>query len=227
MPPRLWRHGLLAAASCLLLPLPARALEEVVVALPLLHESIRLNLSELRSPEALINGNSDLAELDRASKGALGRKLLKLFNHPLPANVRQLGEAAVGSPLLEQALLFVSSLGTVEGQQADLSGERLKQALERASAAAPNGQPTLLQLMQAIPGKRVRIDLGRAQFVLARMARHHSEADRLMASVPAAPAAACWPPPRTAATGDHPASQRWQRAARADLPWSLGQPAQL
>ena len=189
MPSPLWRQGLLAAASCLLLQLPARALEEVVVELPLLHESIKINLNELASPEALINGSSDLAELDRASNGALGRKLLALFNHPLPANFRQLGDAAVGSPLLEQALLFASSLGTVEGQRADLSGEALQQALQRASAAAANGKPTVLQLMQAIPGKRVRVDLGRAQFVLARMARHHSQANRLMAAVPAAPAA--------------------------------------
>ena len=189
MPSQLWRHGLLAAASCVVLQLPAHALEEVVVELPLLQDSIKLNLSELSSPEALINGNSDLAELDRASDGALGRKLLKLFNHPLPATLRQLGDAAVGSPLLEQTLLFLSSLGSIEGQRADLSGETLKQALDRASAAAPDGKPTVLQLMQAIPGERVRLDLGRAQFILTRMLRQHSQASRLMATVPAAPPA--------------------------------------
>ena len=190
MPFRFWRHGLLAAASCLVLQMPARALEEVVVELPLLQDSIRLNLKELSSAEALISGNSDLAELDRASEGALGRKLVKLFNQPLPASIRQLADVAVGSPLLEQTLLFVSSLGSVEGRSADLSGETLKQALDHASAASPNGEPTLLQLMQAIPGERVRLDLGRAQFILTRMLRHHRQADRLMATVPAAPPAA-------------------------------------
>ena len=78
------RSALLAATSCLVLQVPARALEEVVVALPLLQTNLTLNLRELSSPEALINGSSDLAELDRASDGALGRKLLTLFNHPLP-----------------------------------------------------------------------------------------------------------------------------------------------
>ena len=190
---QLWRHGLLAAASCLVLQLPARALDEVVVELPLLQDSISVSLSELSSPKSLISGSSDLAELDRASNGALGRKLVKLLNSPLPGSFRHVADVAVGSPLLEQALLFVSSFGTIEGQQADLSGATLRQALNRASAAAPNGDPTLLQLMQAIPGKRVRLDLGRAQFVVSRMLRHHHQADRLMSTVPAAPAAAAHP----------------------------------
>lgn len=187
------RQALLAAASCLLLQLPARAIDEVVIELPLLESTISLKLSELSSPAALISGNSDLAELDRASDGELGRKLLKLLNHPLPASFRQVADAAVGSPLLEQTLLFVSSFGTVEGRPPDLSGETLKQALDRASSASPTGEPTLLQLMQALPGERVSLDLGQANFILARMMRQRSQADRLMAAAPAAPVAV---PPR-------------------------------
>jgi predicted dienelactone hydrolase len=191
MPVQFVRPALLAAASCLVLQAPARALEQVVIDFPVLETTLTLNLSELSSPEALINGSSDLAELDRASDGALGRKLLTLFNHPLPASLRQAADAAVGSPLLEQALLFLSSLGSIEGRSADLSGETLKQALDRASASAANGQPTVRHLMQAIPGKRVRLDLGRVDFIFARMVRHHIQADRLMATVPtAAPAPA-------------------------------------
>ena len=173
------------AASCG----PALALDEVVVELPLLENTLRVKLSELKSPEALMQGSSDLAELDRASDGELGRKLLKLLNHPVPVSFRQLVDSSAGSPLLEQALLLVSSFGTVEGRSPDLSGETLKQALEQATAESPDGQPTLLQLMEAIPGERVRLNLSQAQVVLARMLRHRRRAERLMATAAPAPTA--------------------------------------
>ena len=193
---RFWRGGLpaaakalLAAATALLLQPPARAIDEVVVELPLLQNTLTVKLSELTSAQALISGDSDLAELDRASDGELGRKLLKLLNQPVPMSFRQIAETSVGSALLEQALLLVSSFGTVEGQSADLTGESLKEALQRATAASPDGVPTLLQLMQAIPGERVRLDLARTQVILARMMRHRRQAERLMAETPVAPSA--------------------------------------
>ena len=161
---------------------PAPAIEEVIVELPLLESTLKVNLNELSSPEALMQGNSDLAELDRAIGGELGRKLLQLLNKPLPVSFRQLAESSVGSPLLAQTLLLVSSFGTVEGQSTYLSGETLKQAIDQAAAASPNGQPTLLQLMQAIPGERVRLNLSQAQVVLARMLRQRRRAERLMAA---------------------------------------------
>ncbi len=173
------------AATCA----PALALDEVVVELPLLENTLQLKLSELKSPEALLQGSSDLAELDRASHGELGRKLLKLLNQPVPVSFRQLVDSSTGSPLLEQVLLLVSSFGTVEGRSPDLSGETLKQAFEQASAQSPDGQPTLLQLMEAIPGERVRLNLSQAQVVLARMMRHRRRAERLMATALPAPAA--------------------------------------
>lgn len=129
---------------------PARALEEVVVELPLVDSTMTVRLSELRSPEALLEGNSQLAELDRASEGRVGKALVALLNHRLPLAVTKAASASVGSPLLEQGLLFVSSFGTVEGRTPDLSGETLEQTLRRAMAAAPDGQPTLLQVMKAI-----------------------------------------------------------------------------
>jgi predicted dienelactone hydrolase len=168
---------------------PALALDEVVVELPLLENTLKVKLSELKTPEALMQGSSDLAELDRASNGELGRKLLKLLNQPVPVSFRQLVDSSTGSPLLEQVLLLVSSFGTVEGQSPDLSGETLKQALEQATAQSPDGEPTLLQLMEAIPGERVRLNLSQAQVVLARMLRHRRRAERLMASALPAPAA--------------------------------------
>ena len=166
----------------------ALAIEEVIVELPLLESTLTVNLRELTDPATLKAGDSDLAELDRASDGRLGRSLLRLFNHPLPISFRQLSESSVGSPLLEQTLLMVSSFGTVEGRPTDLSGATLRQALEKASAASKDGHPTLLQLMQAIPGERVRLNLSRAQLVLERMLRQRRHADRLMAEAVPAPA---------------------------------------
>ncbi|MEY3544170.1 MAG: hypothetical protein RLZZ106_80 [Cyanobacteriota bacterium] len=176
---------------------PVRALEEVLVELPLMENTLTVKLSELKNPQALLQGSSDLAELDRASDGELGRKLLKLLNQPVPVSFRQLAESSVGSPLLEQALLLVSSFGTVEGRSPDLSGATLKQALEKATAESSDGHPTLLQLMEAIPGERVRLNLSQAQVVLARMLRHRRRADQLMAT--ALPAQAATPTaPRSA-----------------------------
>ncbi|MEN9860131.1 MAG: hypothetical protein RLZZ515_613, partial [Cyanobacteriota bacterium] len=179
----------MALAALVISSAPVQALEEVVVELPLMENTLTVKLSELKDPAALMQGTSDLAELDRASDGELGRKLLKLLNHPVPVSFRQLAESSVGSPLLEQALLLVSSFGTVEGRSPDLSGETLKQALDKATAESANGQPTLLQLMEAIPGERVRLNLSQAQVVLARMLRHRRRADQLMAVVAPAPAA--------------------------------------
>ena len=185
---RLFRSA--AVLACLAAPCaPALALDEVVVELPLLESTLQVKLSELKSPQALIEGSSDLAELDRASNGELGRKLLKLLNKQVPVSFRQLVDSSTGSPLLEQVLLLVSSFGTVEGRSPDLSGATLKQALEQATAQSPDGQPTLLQLMEAIPGERVRLNLSQAQLVLARMLRHRRRAERLMAQAPPAPTA--------------------------------------
>jgi len=183
-------QGALLLAGLISFTSPALAVDEVVVELPLLGSSLRVNIRELSSAEALLQGNSDLAELDRASDGALGRKLLTLLNQPLPVSFRQLAEASVGAPLLEQALLLVSSFGAIEGRSPDLTGVALKQALETASAASPNGQPTLLQLIKAIPGERVRLNLGRAQVVFERMLRHRRQAEQLMATAVPAPVAA-------------------------------------
>jgi len=172
---------------------PARAIDEVIVELPLVESTLKVNLNELTSPEALMQGSSDLAELDRASNGELGRTLLRLLNQPVPVSFVQLTEGSVGTPLLQQALLLVSSFGTVEGQSPDLSGETLREALEKASAESPDGQPTLLQLMKAIPGERVRLNLSQAQVVLSRMLRHRRQAQRLMAAATPAAAAAADP----------------------------------
>ena len=179
--------ALLLALASLLPVAPALAIEEVLLELPLLQSTIRVKLSELEDPEALQSGNSDLAELDRATDGEVGRRLLRLFQHPVPISITQAAESSVGSPLLEQALLVVSSFGTIEGRRSDLSGETLREALQKAKAESAGGQPSLLKVMQAIPGERVRLNLAQAQWIAARMLRQRQQAEQLLASSDPAP----------------------------------------
>ena len=169
--------------AALLPAAPARALEEAVFQIPLLDISFRVRLAELQSADQLLAGNSDLAEIDRATDGAVGRQILALFQQPVPLSLKQVANRSVGSPLLEQAMLVLSSFGRVEGRPSDLSGRTLEQALARASAG---GEPTLLSLMKAIPGQRVTIDLAQAQRIASRMKSQLQEADALIAALPAA-----------------------------------------
>jgi predicted dienelactone hydrolase len=177
-----------------LLPLaplsPAHALEEIVAYLPLLETRFTLKVSELKSPDALRNGNSDLAELDRATNGALGRELWEVLNQPVPLSISNIVDGSIGSPLVEQAMLVLSSFGQVEGQPTDLSGETLRLALERASV---NGKPTLLELIAALPGQRLSLDLTQAKVIAQRMLIQRDEAERLLATLPPAPAPAAIP----------------------------------
>lgn len=181
--------GLLAAIAAALTSSPARAVDEVLIQLPLLKTSFSVRLSELSSPQALLQGNSDLAELDRASDGALGRRLLAVFNKPLPLDVSRLAVDAVGSPMLEQALLTLSSFGSVDGQAPDLTGAQLRAALQR-SAGGMGGAPSLRTLIQALPGQRVSLNLQQAEQVLTRLATQRQQAERLLAGatpIPSSP----------------------------------------
>ncbi|MGL6134377.1 MAG: alpha/beta hydrolase family protein [Prochlorococcaceae cyanobacterium] len=179
---RLLTSALLGAG--LLTAGPARAIDEVIIEFPLLNMEVTVRVPELEDPALLRQGTSDLAELDRASRGALGPKLAEVFNQPVPVGLVNIAEGSVGSPLLEQALLVLSSLGTVEGADEEFTGAELKEALE---AAAANGAPTLLSLIKAIPGDRVRFDLGRIRAVSERVLEQRRRTDALIASLPASP----------------------------------------
>ena len=186
--PRHWRQelraiGLLALVAPLIPTAPALALEEVVIELPLLKTQLTVKLRELKSAEALRQGNSDLAELDRASNGAVGRQVIELLRQPVPLSVKQVADGSVGSPLVEQAMLVVSSIGFVEGRSADLSGRTLTAALRQA---ASDGEPTLLSLLKAIPGQRLTLDLGRTRQLFNRMLRQRQQAESLLAATPTA-----------------------------------------
>lgn len=161
---------------------PARALEEIQLRLPLLETSFTIKVSELGSRQLLRRGNSDLAELDRASNGALGRQLEQLFDTPLPLSVKKLVANSAGSPLFEQALLVASILGKIDGLPNRVDGEQLNRALENARV---NGQLTVLGLIQALPGRTATLDFEPAVRGLQRLQRQQSQARQLVASLPA------------------------------------------
>ncbi len=171
---------------------PARAIEEVVIEFPQLELEVIVRVPELENPALLRQGTSDLAELDRASGGALGPKLSELFNQPVPVGLVNIAEGSVGSPLLDQALLVLSSLGTVEGSDQVFTGDDLQAALKAGTAGA---DPTLLSLIKAIPGERVRLNLGRIREVTESMLRQRRMSEALIAAVPPAPVAAVPPAP--------------------------------
>jgi predicted dienelactone hydrolase len=189
--------ALTASATAAFTPAPAQAIDEVLIQLPLLETTFRVRVSELMAADGLQRGDSDLAELDRASDGAVGRQLRALLLQPLPLGLTRASEQAVGTPMLEQAMLMLSSFGRVEGSNAadaagggsavrDLSGRELRQALLRASG---QGQPTLLGLIEALPGERVTLNLGRVGQVMQRMLAQRRQAERLVTSLPPAAAA--------------------------------------
>ena len=167
---------------------PAAALETVNLRLPMLQTSFTLRLSELASPEALMAGRSDLAEMDRASGGALGRSLVGLFQTPLPLQSTAVVDQSVAQPLVQQVLLMVSSFGTIEGVDAaelkpSQSGKVLAETLHQLFA---KGQPSLLALLQALPGKSVTLDADQALKVAKRLADQQRRAQQLVGSQPAA-----------------------------------------
>ncbi len=157
---------------------PAQALESIELRLPLLDTNFIIKLSELSDPARLLSGTSDLAQLDQASNGAIGRRLLSLFNAPLPLQATAVVNQAEGSALLNQALLLVSALGGIDGLPANLSGQELSRTLDQAAARGPL---TLLTVLQALPGKTASVDLNRALFAVQRLASQQKPADALLA----------------------------------------------
>lgn len=173
---------------------PAAAVEVLELRLPLSGSNLVVRLEELTSAEDLLAGSSDLAELDRATDGLIGPKVLQLFNHPiqLPPGVARGLEGSVGSPLLHEALLATTALVRVDGLATDLSGETLSRAL---SLSEREGSVTLLSLLRAMPGTRASIDLQRALFVLDRLQSQQLPARELLAVRRAVAANPAWNAP--------------------------------
>lgn len=175
--------GVASTAVSLLATRPAAALERVQLRLPILDTAFTLDLADFARPEGALTGNSDLAEFDRALQGSISSQLRTVFQTPLPIQARAALSQAVGTPLLEQALLVASALVQVEGLPPDPDGRALAAAIETASA---NGTLTLLALLQALPGDVASVDLERAVHGLQRLTRQQTRATALVASLPAA-----------------------------------------
>jgi predicted dienelactone hydrolase len=162
---------------------PAHAIERLNLYFPLLEINVTIDIRELRDPDALMAGNSDLAELERATDGAIGKRLRDVFLRPLPLNLRAMGEQSVGSPLLDQALLMVSALGEVDGLPDRVDSQRFAATTARARA---DGTLSLLDFLEAVPGKELTVDLGRFRLVINRLRRQQRQGQELVTALPAA-----------------------------------------
>jgi pimeloyl-ACP methyl ester carboxylesterase len=169
-------------AAALLAPAPARAIETINLRLPLLETNFSIRVAELRSPEALIAGDSDLAELDRATRGEIGRRLKAVLSSNLPLEIKAVIRQAQGSPLLDQVLLLVGALGDIDGLPDPLDPAQFEQAMERSAA---KGGITMLDVIEQLPGQSVTVELGRLGFSIQRFRDQRRSAEKLIASMPA------------------------------------------
>ncbi len=176
-----WSRQLALLTGLALAATPARALETVKLQLPLLQTDFTVRVSELASPDRLFSGNSDLAQLDQATGGRIGRHLSQLMSAPLPLPVRKLVNNAVGTPLFDQVMLLSTALVEVQDLPPDRDGTRLAAALD----SIPAGEPiTLLALLQALPGETASIDLERALYAVQRLQRQQQLGRQLVAQLP-------------------------------------------
>lgn len=161
---------------------PARAIEVLKLRLPLLDDTLSARLSELASPDALWAGNSDLAELNRATDGNFAAAIEDLVNHPLPQQDYQ------SSPMVQQMEVLLKQLIEVDpGQRGLVDPEPVRTALIRLK---DSGQKlTLLNLLREIPGRQITIRLDRAVPQLRRIERQQRDLDRLVLTYPKLPAA--------------------------------------
>lgn len=194
--PRLLAGLLLAALAA---P-PARALEAIRIKLPLMEETFTLKVSDLRDPRSMAAGNSDLAELNRATGGAIGRQLADLLDADLPLG--SLMRAAQGSSLLDQVLLLLAALGDIDGVSAPPTAGRDELELALRQAAAKDGALSLADVLAAVPGTTATVDMNRLLAALRRLQRQQAEALPLLAAGAAATAE------RSAGPGPHPYRRR-------------------
>lgn len=166
----------------LLLGTPARALETIRIQLPLLQTDFTVKVNELSSPDRLLQGHSDLAQLDRALNGRIGQRMAQLVNTPLPVDLRNLVNQSQNNPLVDQVQLLASTLVQVDGAPSDDDDRLLAVALARIPAGSPF---TLLNLLQAIPGRSATIDLEAALKAVNKLQRQQSRGLALTGSLPA------------------------------------------
>ncbi len=147
---------LTAAVASLLVAQPVAAVERLTFNLPLLDESISLDLSQATNARELIDSNPDLQELDRAGDGSVLKLIEALLTAPLPEETGSIVRQSVGHPLFEQLLLAASELVEVKGLPADTSGQMLSEAL---AAAYRDDEPHLLGFLRHLPGDELSMNL--------------------------------------------------------------------
>lgn len=163
---------------------PAGAIETILLRLPLLQTNFSIKVSELEDPQRLLSGNSDLAQLDQASDGAIGRQMLQLFRQPLPIQAPAVATNLAGTPMLNQVLLMLSSLGKVDGLPKQLDSEIIEQTFRNA-AASPNGL-TLVDVLKALPGQTVSVNMEQFINALTRLMLQQTNGVTLVRQLPAA-----------------------------------------
>ena len=182
--------SLLAAAT------PVAAVETLYLQGPLGEQRLSVTLEELSSPEALWSGSSDLAELNRAMGGGLGRSLQTLFTTPLPLPV----QSGLDNPMARQVELLLQSLVEPAERQWSLPVVQASASLPLLRQAAASGEPlTLLTLLKALPGQERTIRLDRALPALRKISTQTAALDQQLLAqtpLPAAPVAALAPGPR-------------------------------
>jgi len=173
-----------ALAALMASATPALAIEKILLRLPLLQTSFSINVSELADPQRLLRGNSDLAQLDQASDGAIGRQLLQVFTQPLPVQAPAVANNLAGTPMLNQVLLMLSSLGKVDGLPKQLDSQMIEQAFQKA-AASPKGL-TLVDVLKALPGQTVSVNLQDFVNALTRLMLQQKNGVNLVQQLPPA-----------------------------------------
>lgn len=178
------------ALGPLALATPARAIDEVVITMPLLETDFVLRLNELASADTLWNGNSDLAQLNEATDGVLADRMVRLFNDPLPLGEPRLTQELLENAMAEQVLMLLSSLIRVEGLPKGLTDQQLLTALQQASR---QGQPSLRSFLEALPGQRARVRLGEALAAVHKLLNQQQEGQNLVSRLSPAGAGAASP----------------------------------
>jgi len=155
--------------------------------LALLGEIITARVSELSSPEALWAGDSDLAELNRATDGRIAAAVLELSKQPLPALDYQ------SSVMVQQVEVLLSQLietdGRLDSERKDPRVQKLPMAEAVQRLRKAGREVTLLNVLGEIPGRKVIVRLDRALPQLRALKREQLETDRLLAPFPLLPAA--------------------------------------
>ena len=187
--------GLVVAATAS----PVQALERLVLRMPFLETSIRINFGEARSVEELIRSSPDLAELESVSDGQLLGFLRTVFLTPLPLQTEKFLRGASGQPLLEQALAAATYFVDLQGVEIDTSGKTLTDTLSRA---ARKGEPNILGFLRELPGDEASLDLSRVSDAANRL---KGNLEQGVALVKAGPSATVDPALRK------PLSGRWKR----------------